>query len=155
VDGDLTLCESNAILQYLSEAHGDFNLWSRDPKRRADISRWLFWESSQWQPALIPVLERSVRQQLQSESTRSEPIDVNWNNDRFQSVAKVLDAHLSGRAFLVGDEITLADFSVGAMMMYVRSAHFPFAVFANVDAWYSRIESLPAWRATAEGPWRY
>ena len=35
VDGNLMLWESNAILQYLAEAHGDYRLWSRDPRRRA------------------------------------------------------------------------------------------------------------------------
>jgi glutathione S-transferase len=52
VDGDLTLYQSNAILQYLCEAHGDFRLWSRDPKARARIARWLYWETAHWQPAL-------------------------------------------------------------------------------------------------------
>src|SRR4051812_35031274 len=46
IDGDFTLSESNAILQCLSEAHGDFQLWFREPRRRADVSRWLFWEAS-------------------------------------------------------------------------------------------------------------
>jgi glutathione S-transferase len=47
VDGDLTLYESNAILLYLSEAHAGCRLWSRDPKLRARMARWLFWESAQ------------------------------------------------------------------------------------------------------------
>src|SRR5271167_3782965 len=40
VDGDLTLYESNAILQYLCEAHGDYRLWSREPQQRGRIARW-------------------------------------------------------------------------------------------------------------------
>ena len=39
VDDDLTLGESNAILQYIAESYGDCRLWSHDPRRRADISR--------------------------------------------------------------------------------------------------------------------
>ncbi len=68
VEGDFTLWESNAILQYLSEAHGDLRLWGRDPKRRADVSRWLFWESSAWQPACSAVLAPRVAQLLFPES---------------------------------------------------------------------------------------
>jgi glutathione S-transferase len=154
VDGDLTLWESNAILQYLSEAHGDFRLWSRDPRRRADISRWLFWESSQWQPALIQILAAFVGQRLFPETAPSAPVEVGWGDERFQVLAKLLDAHLRGRDFLAGDEITLADFSVAAMMMYVRPARFPFDVFAAIGAWYTRIEGLEAWRASAAGPWQ-
>lgn len=155
VDGDLTLWESNAILPYLCEAYGGYRLWSRDPKRRADISRWLFWESSHWQPALIPVLTDFVAQQLLSPQTAaSAPVEVNWGDERFQTSAKFLDAHLRGRAFLVGSEVTLADFSVGAMLMYVGRARFPVDVFANIGAWYERIDSTEAWRATAAGPWQ-
>jgi glutathione S-transferase len=155
VDGDLTLWESNAIVQYLSEAYGGFRLSSRDPKRRADISRWLFWESSQWQPMFVPVLAAFVGQLLLSEAAAPAPAEVNWGDERFQTLATFLDAHLRGREFIVGDEVTLADFSVAAMMMYVRPAKFPFDVFANIGAWYARVEGLEAWRASAAGPWRY
>jgi glutathione S-transferase len=154
VDGDLVLWESNAILQYLSEAHGDFRLWSRDPKQRADIARWLFWESSQWQPTFIPVLAPFVGQLLLPQAAGSAPIEVNWSDERLQALAAFLDAHLRGRDFITGEQITLADFSVGAMMMYVRPARFPFDAFPGIAAWYTRVEGTEAWRASAAGPWQ-
>jgi glutathione S-transferase len=157
VDGELTLWESNAILLYLSEAHGGYRLWSQEPKQRADISRWLFWESAHWQPAfyVIPGLATLVGQRLGlPQAATSAPVTVDWGDERFQSLAKFLDAHLSGRAFLVGDALSLADFSVAGMMTYARPAGFPFDAFAHLGAWYARMESLPAWSATAVGPWR-
>jgi glutathione S-transferase len=157
VDGELTLWESNAILQYLSEAYGDFELWSRDPKRRADISRWLFWESSHWQPSFfsIPGLATFVGQRLGvPQAAASAPDEVEWGKEPFHSLARFLDAHLRGREFLVGDELTLADFSVAGMAMYLRPAGFPFEAFVHLGAWYERMERLEAWRATAAGPWR-
>lgn len=153
VDGDLTLWESNAILQYLAEAHGDYRLSSRDPKRRADIARWLFWEASAWQPACIQVLTAFVVQALFPQAAGPDPVLVDWSDARLQPLVRFLDDHLRGRAFLVGDEVTLADLCVAGMMMYVRPARFPFDVFTNVGAWYARIEGLPAWRATAAAPW--
>lgn len=155
VDGELTLWESNAILQYLSEAYGDSKLWSREPKRRADISRWLFWESAHWQPAFVPVLSAFVGPLLVSETAVPAPGRVNWDHEGFQTVVKFLDAHLKGREFIAGDELSLADFSIAGMMMYVRPARFPFENFPYLDAWYDRIESLEAWKATAVGPWKY
>lgn len=64
VDGAFVLSESNAILQYLCEAHGDFRLGSRDPEGRARIAQWLFWESAHWQPARGAVLSAFVRHRL-------------------------------------------------------------------------------------------
>ena len=50
-DGDLTLWESNAILQYAADKVGHSRAYPSDLKTRADINRWLLWESSSWFPA--------------------------------------------------------------------------------------------------------
>ena len=156
VDGELTLWESNAILEYIAEAYGDYRLSSRDPKRRADIGRWLFWESAHWQPTLtlLPGLATVVAGLLRPESASPGPDDVQWGDARFRSLASFLDEHLRGCRFLAGGEVTLADFSVAAMMMYAHVARFPFDQFESIAAWYARIEALDAWKATAVGPWR-
>lgn len=149
VDSGLALWESNAILIYLAEAYGDCRLWATTPLARADIARWLFWESSQWQPALIAVLRDFVRQQL-FPSPGEAPTRVNWADATFLSQAGLLNGQLAGRPFLLGDELTLADFSVGAMMMYVRPAAFPFDAYPHIGEWLERIEALPAWQAAAQ-----
>jgi glutathione S-transferase len=154
VDGDLALTESNAILQYVSEAYADFRLWSREPGRRADIARWLFWEASQWQPALVPLLASFVARELGLPGSRAD-VSVDWGEPAFVRQAAFLDAHLAGRAFLVGDALTLADFSVAAMLMYVRHAELPVDAYPHAIAWYERIAALDAWKATAVPPWRY
>ena len=64
VDGAMTLWESNAILQYLVDRYGDGSLWSTDAAVRADIARWMYWESSQWQPALTSILSSQVAWRL-------------------------------------------------------------------------------------------
>ena len=154
VDGRLTVWESNAILQYLVEAHGGNRLWSREAKARAAIARWLYWETSEWQPALVQVLTGFVAREmgLLPEDT---PVTLNWVDPRFRAQAEFLEGHLRGREYLAIDELTIADFSVAAMMMYVRRAFFPFSEFPAIAAWYERIEALDAWRATAVPPWTY
>jgi len=152
VDGDLTLWESNAILLYIAEMYGDYKLWSHIPKERSDISRWLFWEASQWQPALVHVLSGFVAYKLGLSNAATIP-SVNWDDESFTKLAVHLDNHLQHRQFLTGDAITLADFSVAAMLMYVRDTCFPSETYANIASWYSRIENLEAWKATSVEPW--
>ncbi len=151
VDGDFVLWESNAIIQYLAEAHGDFALWSREPRRRADVARWLFWESAHWQPAMIAVLAAFVGHHVLPEGVRPPATTVRW--DGATSSLSFLEAHLASRRVLVGDELTLADFAVAGMMTYARAAAFPFDAFPHIAAWYGRIEALDAWKGTAAGPW--
>jgi glutathione S-transferase len=148
VDGEMVLWESNAILLYMSETHADCRLWGREARRRADVARWLFWESSHWQPALISILTGFVRQQLFPEPAQA-PVQVDWADPTFVAQAQLLEGQLAGRPYLLGDELTLADFSISAMMMYVRPAGFPFASFPNLSAWLDRMEALPAWQAAA------
>lgn len=156
VDGDLVLWESNAILQYLSEQHGDGRLWSREPRRRAEIAAWLFWESCDWQPALAAILAPFVAPLVvpQPSGAQAAPADVDWGDARFRRTGGFLDAQLAGRTFLAGEELTLADFSVAGMMTYARRARFPFDAYANIARWYEGIEQLDAWQATAADLWR-
>ena len=63
--------------------------------------------------------------------------------------APVLDKHLAGRSFLVGDGVTLADFSVGACFSYAAVSGIPWGDYANVRAWCARLDEIPAWKNTA------
>lgn len=154
VDGELVLWESNAIIQYVAEAYGDYRLWSRDPRERADIARWLFWESSHWQPAMLPVLADFVGHQLRPDAVPAPNGEPNWAHEGLQPLLVFLDHHLDGRRYLTGDALTLADFSVAAMTMFFRSNRFPFGDYPSLRDWCGRIEALDAWQATAEGPWK-
>jgi glutathione S-transferase len=153
VDGDLTLYESNAILQYLSEAHGNFRLWSRDPKVRARIARWLYWESGHWQPVLATLLCPCVGHRLLPEVVPRPAVNPNWNAADLRALLGVLTAALNMNAFLAGNEVTIADLSVAGMVTYFRIAKFPFEEHPRVMDWYSRIEMLDGWRATQETLW--
>ena len=65
-DGDLTLTESNAILQYAADVVGDDSMYPKDLKKRANVNRWLLWEASVWvgscyvcHPAVLCACSRS------------------------------------------------------------------------------------------------
>src|SRR6187551_3020266 len=119
VDGDFVLTESNAILAYLSECYGDFSLSSRSHARRADILRWMFWESSHWQPVLTRFLAPRVRQILfPTESTlRAE---TEWQHAELVTLLSQLEAALAERPFLCG-EMSIADFSIAGMTTYFQA----------------------------------
>ena len=61
-DGDLTLWESNAILQYAANKTGNASAYPTEPKARADVDRWLLWEASTWFPSCyVYLVENCVK----------------------------------------------------------------------------------------------
>jgi glutathione S-transferase len=146
VDDALVLPESNAILTYLAEQHGGAR---PTPARRAEILAWMFWEASAWQPALAAVLRDTVAHRLGIAATRPR------RAPRWADAARVLDRlerHLTARPFVI-DDLTIADVSIAGMMTYARAGAFPFDRYPHIASWYSVIEELPAWKATAVAPW--
>jgi glutathione S-transferase len=153
VEGDFTLWESNAILVYLSERHGDHRLYSRDPRERADILRWLFWESSLWQPALSALLAPTVGHRLLPSIVPAPASAPDWKTAALVPLLALLESQLATRAFLIGTTPTLADFSVAGMTTYFRHAAFPFAAHPRIRDWCDRLDALDSWRASADPLW--
>jgi glutathione S-transferase len=71
---------------------------------------------------------------------------------RFQPLAKLLNDQLADRAFLLGDDVTLADFVVAGAATYVERGRIPFDDHPHVKAWWGRLNAIPAWRGTMPGP---
>jgi glutathione S-transferase len=151
VDGDFTLSESNAIMQYIASRKPN-TLWPDDARARADICRWQCWQLAHWskegcEPLIMERLIKAIFKLGPPDAAR-----VAAGTEAFNRDAKVLDAHLAKQPYLVGSAITLADFSVAAPLVYAKEADLPIAAYANVRAWFDRVFALPAWRETAPPP---
>ncbi len=122
-------------------------LLPKDERGRADVSRWMFWESAHWDPACaILVWERLVKGMFGRGAP--DPVEVEKGLAQFHRNAKVLDEHLKGRKFLCGDRLTIADFSVGAVMIMAERAQFPLEDYPQIRRWYASLAALPAWQKT-------
>jgi glutathione S-transferase len=66
--------------------------------------------------------------------------------------AAVLDKHLAGRRWLVGEAVTLADFAVAPPLMYRERARLPLDEYPHLLAWFERVQALAAWR-DSEAVW--
>jgi len=67
---------------------------------------------------------------------------------RFDAAAAVVDKHLSGSKFIVGDKATVADFSIAGYIYYPVEEHtYDWAKsHPNIHAWAERIRALPGWK---------
>ena len=150
-DGDLNLWESNAILQYAADAAGPSAAYPQDLKVRADINRWLLWESNKWFASCYVYLVENV---VKPNVLQVEPdADILAAEDpNFHKLAGILDARLSGQPWLSGNEPTIADIAVASPMHLHSYQKLPLSEHGNVVAWYQRLEELPCWSNTDVAP---
>ena len=145
-DGDFVLWESNAILHYLASKKPESGLLPDDPRGRADVLRWTCWDLAHWDAACTRLIFEHVVKPLLG---MGEPdlAEIAKGEAGFHRCAKVLDAHLRGRRFLLGDALTVADFALGSSLNMTRRAQLPVEPYAEIRRWYAELCELPAWRA--------
>jgi glutathione S-transferase len=148
VDGDFSLSESRAIMQYLASKKPESTLWPRDDKRRADIARWQFWEAAHLSRGTgAYAFEKLFKKIFMKQEP--DPAALAAGEKEWRTFAPVLDAQLEKRKWILGNDITLADFSVGGCFSYAEASGLPMSDYGHVKSWLSRLGELPAWKNTA------
>jgi len=145
------LWESNAILQYLASKRPDLGLWPADARSQSDVSRWCNWESAHWTPACAIVAFERVVKKLSGQG-EPNPEEVARGEELIRKFGAVLDGHLRGRKWLVGDALTIADFTVGAPLLMAEAGNYPIAEFGEIGRWYRALGTLPAWKKALVPP---
>jgi glutathione S-transferase len=147
VDGDFVLTESRAIMQYLASLRPDAGLLPRDERGRADVTRWQFWDSSHFSPQVGTLtFQRVMKQRFGMGAPDAAKVDEALAG--FRRFGAVLDSHLAGKRWVVGDAMTLADLTIAPSLAYAARADVPVAEFPHLQAWLSRLCELDAWKRT-------
>ena len=106
VDGDVVLTESVAIVLYLAEKYPEKHLVPSDLVERAQLYRWLLFAATELEQPLWRISKHTVIYP----KDRRLPDDVVLAREDFAPMAQVIEEHMSGRQFIVGDRVSVADF---------------------------------------------
>lgn len=148
VDDDFTIGESVAIMQYIASKTPN-TLWPDNARTRAEIAQWQCWHLAHWgKEAGEPlIIERLVKKLLNlgppDEAVVAKALTC------FNKEAAMLDARLAKQPYVVGNDLTLADFTVAASLFYAAQGDLPLAPYAHVRDWFARVSALPCWQETA------
>jgi len=145
-DGDYVLWESNAIEQYLAAKKPENALFPQDERKRLDITRWQFWDLAHWDPSCAVFAYEYVAKPFVLGIGEPDLAEISKGTEKFHRVAKVLDRQLTGKTFITGDTLTLADFSIGSAMNFAEKAHYPVEAYGEIRRWYATLAALPAWQ---------
>jgi glutathione S-transferase len=134
------LLQSAAILEYLSETLDRFG--GAEAEQRQQIREWLFWDADRLYPPLYGwySVELGRRGLL---PLSFDPVLVAEFERKGDAALGVLDAHLTGRRFIVGGAPTIADICCYPDIAFAKLAAHDLAGWPNVTAWAARIEALP------------
>jgi glutathione S-transferase len=143
VDGEQVIWEADAILCHLSEKMGA-GLWPHDGARQIEVIRWLSWSANHFTRAGGQLyFEYLIKPRFGLGP--ADPAMVEQALADFRRYAAILDDHLDGRDWLVGERPTVAEFSVGAVLPYAEEARIPVGEFANLSRWRDRLNGLDGW----------
>lgn len=145
------LWEANAILQYLAAKRPESGLLPAEAQRRAQVAQWQFWDLAHWEPACVPLIFERLIKGLFGMG-EPDPAEIERGLAAFARVAPILDEQLGGSRFLVGPELTIADFSVGAILNLSEVIGLPVNDYPNIGRWHGTLMELPGWREAIASP---
>ncbi|NUH65845.1 glutathione S-transferase family protein [Sulfitobacter sp. S0837] len=141
VDGDLRLTQSGVIQDYVAEMSGKFG--GRDATERREILRWVLWDNHKL--SSVAGMTRFLMNFLPEDKRPAEVIA--FNQGRLKAAYAVLNDHLDGRDWIVGDELTNADLSCCGYLYYPEPFGFDRSDWPHIDAWLTRLSETPGWKA--------
>ncbi|PYC49143.1 glutathione S-transferase [Litorivita pollutaquae] len=140
VDGDVTLSQSGVIQHYIVEKTGKMGGKTKEEER--EILRWILWDNHKLSSQAG--MQRFLMNFLPEEKRPAEVIA--FNAGRLKAALQTLNTALEGRAWLVGDDVTIADLTCCGYLYYPEPFGFDRADYPNIDAWLTRMSDLPNWQ---------
>jgi glutathione S-transferase len=133
----LVLTQSGVILDYLAQRFPRFG--PRDDVERREVLRWLLFDNHK-----LTSYTATLRF-LRTFAPSPDPAVVAEFEKRATAAWGVLDAHLAGRTYVVGDRLTIADVSLAGYLFWPDEIGIDRSRFGNVERWLGRIAAEPRW----------
>jgi glutathione S-transferase len=146
VDGDVTLCESGAIVEWLLERHGAGRL-APPPgtPERARFLQWLHFAES----TAFPPLGIVVWLTLYRDAAASQAELIADARARAAMGLEFLEREIGEGRYLVGDTFTAADVMMGFTLVAARLLGILDARFPRLERYLARLEARPAFQKAA------
>jgi glutathione S-transferase len=138
------MSQSGAILTWLAETTGKFAV---NPDDRFEALRWMFFDNHKFtNNYAMHRFQRCFTPQPVHESVLA------FLHARVEACFAIAEKHLSDRRFILGDTLTIVDFSMAGYVFYPQAeTGFDIAsAYPAIDAWRKRLAALPGWKPPYE-----
>ena len=134
----LVLSQSGVILDYLAESLGQFG--PRDAAERREILRWILFDNHK-----LTSFTATLRF-MQTFTDAPDPVVLKFLRGRAETAWGVLNVHLAGRSFVVGDRLTIADLSLCGYLFWPEEIGVDWNAYPNIRDWLARIAATPGFK---------
>jgi glutathione S-transferase len=141
--------ESAAITMYLGETFGvDRGLYPALGVKRGEAMKWIVWTNVTLGDAVRRFTSNTM-EWLPAEM-RNAAAGEAGKQDMAACLA-IVDAHLEGRSFLVGEQYSLADTHLSSFTDWLRHMRVDFGPYPRLSAWSARCAARPAYQRVMSG----
>ncbi|MFL6846610.1 MAG: glutathione S-transferase family protein [Allosphingosinicella sp.] len=139
--GDRFIPESNAACFYLADGSA---LVPQDRFDRADMLRWMFFEQYNHEPnvATLRFWLAFLGEDRLSDLQRTL---LPGKREAGEAALKLMDEHLAGRDFFVGDRLSLADIALYAYTHVAGEGGFDLSAYPAISRWLARVADQPGY----------
>lgn len=148
-DGDVSLFESGAIVQYLLARYGNGRL--EPATESAEFPVYLQWFHCA-EATFLPPVSDLIQHTMVLPKEERVPGVIPWSQNRIRANLDVLETALTDREFLAGSAFSAADIMMAYTLHLVKLVQlFNAEDHPNIGAWLEKVESRPAWKVAAGG----
>jgi glutathione S-transferase len=139
-DNGFVLWESMAINLYLAKKYGLGTLYPKDLEGEARAWQWSFWGMTELERnVLTAMFNRAIYPEDKRDAAAADAAEK-----ELQHPLGVLDAAVTKTPYLIGNDFTVADLNVAAVLSWARPARIDFTPFPKAADWLSRCALRPA-----------
>ena len=142
-DGNRTIIESGAIIDYVIRRHGKGRL--QPAPESPEYDEYVQWMHYAEGSAMLPLMLNLYTTRL---GDAAAPLKPRIDGEIANHLAYI-DSALKGRQFLLGDTLTGADIQM-SFVGEVAGAFGKRAEYPNLDAWTKRLHERPAYKKALE-----
>lgn len=151
-DGDFRMSESSAILKYLADKF-DSPAYPKDLQKRAKVNEMMDWlNTGFYRDFGYSLVYPQIFPNMRHRSDEAQSATLEFGKQRTKFWLGVLDSRLigSGRKYLCGDQITIADYLGAGMVSLADAIGCNLAQFPNVARWFETMKARGNWARSNE-----
>ena len=141
-DDGVVIWESNVIVRYLAAKHAAGSLMPADIAGRAQAEMWMDWQQNTLMQGLSPVFVGLVRTPPEQRDLGA----IRQGEEMILKALEVIDSHLAGQVYMLGDNFTVADIPIGAAAHRWYALPIEHRELPGLRAWYERLTQRPAFK---------